>query len=134
MLTSLSVETGIWKPQALYRFSSNDVRLDDFVYIGGRHAPVPDGFWIDDQVGPVLTLIEASGLIGPDLSFQSAFGQLLLEKFLQFSFGLGIAASSRMSRRPLVPADEDMLLKLWHDENVSGKEIGAKIRQAICIR
>jgi hypothetical protein len=121
VFTSCGIQTGIWQSQALYWFSSNNVRFDNFVHVGGGYAPVPDGFRIDDQVGTVLALIEATGLVGSHSFFQSALRQLLFEEFLQFGFGFRIAASSRMSRRTLVSTDEDMLLKLGHDENVSGK-------------
>jgi len=62
----------------------------------------------------VLALVQASRLVCPDSAFQPAFSQLLLEQFLQFRLGLGIAASAWMPCRPLVSTNEDMLLKLGH--------------------
>ena len=55
--------------QALDWLSSHDVGVDDLIHVIERDSPVPDGFGIDDQVGAVLALVEASGLVGANSSF-----------------------------------------------------------------
>ena len=79
--------------------------------------PVPDRFRIDHDIRPVLALVEASGLIGAHSSFESAFGEFLLEQLLQPGFGGGIATSSGMACRALVSADKDVFFELWHESN-----------------
>src|SRR5215472_8711945 len=83
-------------------------------------AAVPDGFGINDDVGTVLALVEASGLVRADTAFESALGQLLLEEFLQAGFGLGIAASAGMACGTLVAADEDVMFEFGHQTIVAG--------------
>ena len=46
--------------KALYRLAVDDVGFDDFVYIGGGHAPVPNGVRVDDYGRAMLALVEAS--------------------------------------------------------------------------
>lgn len=54
------VQAIICHEQALYRSAVDDVRLDDFVDIGGGDASVPDRVWVDDDGRTVLALVEAS--------------------------------------------------------------------------
>src|SRR5579871_4220149 len=119
VLARRSVQTLVGEAQTLDRLAADDVRLDDFVDIGLGDMAVPDGVGIDHDVGPVLTLIEAAGLVGAHATFESTLGQLLLEEFLQPGFGERIAASARMACRALVPADEDMLFELRHQATVA---------------
>jgi hypothetical protein len=118
MLATRRVDAGIAQPQPLDWFSSDNVGLDDFFYIGEGHAAIPHAFRIDHDVRTMFALVQASGLIRSHSSFQSALRQLLLEHFLQFGVSRRITASPRMSRWALVPTDENMLLELWHQNNV----------------
>lgn len=114
VLTCRCVETTIGEPEPFHRLSAHDMRFDDLVDVGLGDVSVPDGFRIDDDVRPVLALIQASGLVGADAAFESALGQLLLEEFLQLGFGRGIAASARIACRALVPANEDVMFEFRH--------------------
>ena len=118
MLATGRVDAGIAQPQPLYWLASHDVRIDDFIHVGQRHPAIPHPIGIDHQVRTVLALVQAPRLIRPYPAFQSAFRQFLLEQFLQLCSCRWVAASSRMSCRPLVPADENMLFKLGHGNNV----------------
>jgi hypothetical protein len=90
------------------------MRFDDFLDIRLAYSAVPHRVGIDDNIGPVLALIEAARLIRADSAFQSTLSQLLLEEFLQPRFGERIAASPWMSGRTVVSADENVLLEWWH--------------------
>ena len=69
MFASWSVEAGIGNTEAFYWEASEDVGVDDFVDVGFGDVSVPDGVGIDDDVGAVLALIKASGLVGTDAAF-----------------------------------------------------------------
>lgn len=109
-----SVQAGVGQAKAFYRPAAKDVRLDDFLDVGFGDVSVPDGVGVDDDVGAVLALVEASRLIGADFAFQAALGQSLFEELLQFGFGGGIAASTGMTRGTLVSADEDVFIEFGH--------------------
>jgi len=98
--------------------TADDVGIDNLIDIGGGDPAVPHAFRIDDQIGTVLTLVQAARLVSPHLVFQTAFRESLFEDPLQFGFALRITAPARMSRRPLVAAHKDMLLELRHVDNV----------------
>ena len=119
MLTGSRVEAGIRQPEPFHWFAADDVRFDDLLDIGFGDVPVPDGVWIDNEVGAVLALVEAARLIGAHSSFQSTLGQFLFEKFLQLRLGQRIAASPRMARWALVSAHEDMFFELRHQATVA---------------
>jgi hypothetical protein len=93
------------------------VRLDDLIDIGFGDMSIPDGVRIHDDIRPVLALIEAAGLVGPDSPFKPSQRQLLFECFLQLRLCYRIAASSRMARGTLVPADKYMFFKLRHRDS-----------------
>jgi len=113
------VETGVGQRQSLDWLSAQDVRLDNLIDIVQRHPAIPDRIGIDHEVGAVLALIEAAGLVGPYLSLESARRKLFLECLLQFRLACWIAAGARGPGGALVAADEDMLLELGHCKNVS---------------
>ena len=122
------VQTGIRHAKPLDRPAANDVRFDNFIYIGFGDEAIPDRFGINDDVRSVLALVEASGLIRPYAAFQPSLRQFLLEKFLQTAFGGWVARSSRMARRTLVAADEDMFFESWHRRRHSRTSSGVSIR------
>ena len=114
MLAGFRVQAGVGKTESLDRLPVNDVRFDDLVDIGVGDVSIPDGLGVDHNRRPVLALIEAAGLVRADSSLQSALGELLLECSLQVGFSGGIAASPRIARWTLVPADEDVLFEFRH--------------------
>lgn len=114
MLATRSVDAAGREHQPCDRLPTYDVRLDDLIDIRFRDVAVPNRFGIDDDVGSVLTLVEAARLVGPDLPFETALGQLLLEQLLQFGFRLRIATATRVSLRTLVPAHENVMFEVGH--------------------
>src|SRR5579863_2306922 len=92
MFAGFRIETLIWQEQAFHRLSAYDVGFDNLVDIGFGDMPVPNGFGIYNDRRTVLTLIETAGLVRPHSALQSPLGELLLEHFLQFGLGAGIAA------------------------------------------
>jgi len=109
-----SVEAFVGEPQAVDWFAADDVRLDDFFDVGLGDVSIPDGFGIDHKIRAVLALVETAGLVGPYFPLKAAFGQFLLEYFLELRLACGIAASSGTSRWTLVAADEDVFFEPWH--------------------
>jgi hypothetical protein len=126
VLTTRSIKTGFRCNQASHWLTSYDVGVDDFIYIRGGNASIPDGVRVNYDVGSMLTLVEAAGFIRPYLVFQPALCQLLLKNPLQLAFAAGIAATPWMPLWPLIDADKDMLLKLRHTDNVADFEGGVK--------
>jgi len=118
-----SVDAGIGQHQALDGFAANYVRVDDLVHIGGRYAAIPDGIGIDDQVGSVLALVKAAGLVRAHFPLQATLGQFLLKKLLEAGCSAGITAAAGMSHWPLIAADKDVFLKLRHPDNVQDLEL-----------
>ena len=112
------VKTFIRNHQPFHWFTSQNVGRDNFIYIAGAHASVPDRFGINNNSGSVFTLVQATGVIGADISFEPFFGELLLEQDLQFFLGCGVTAAAWVSGRALVPTHENMLFKLRHRNTV----------------
>ena len=82
MRAGLDVQTRVRNYESLDRLVADDMRFDDGIHIGLSNAAVPNSIGIDHDVGAMLTLIEAARLIRADLAFQSALGQLDLERAL----------------------------------------------------
>lgn len=102
------MQTGDW-------IAADDVLVDNLFHVIRGDMSVPDRFRINHNRGAMFALVEASGLIGADFTFEPALGELLLEEFLQLGLRLGIAAAARMAGRPLVAADKDMLFEFRHE-------------------
>ena len=114
MLAAGGIQALFGQAQALDRSPAYDVRLNDLFDVRFANAAIPDGLGIDHHVRPVLTLVEASGLIRANASLQAVGSQLLLEKLYEASFRQRIAASARMPCRSLVSANKDMFLEFRH--------------------
>jgi hypothetical protein len=67
MLARFSVEAILSHPETGDGLAADDVRLDDFGYILQLDMSIPDAFGVDDYIGTVFALIEASRFIGSDL-------------------------------------------------------------------
>ncbi len=122
------VQAGVGEAESFYRVAAEHVRFDDLVDVGFGDVSVPNSVGVDDEVGAVFALVEASGLVGADFALQSALGQFLFEELLQLGFGGGVAASAGMSRRALVSADENVSFEFGHQgETLSGVMVSNKI-------
>jgi hypothetical protein len=82
VLTSVRVEALVLQYEPLNRNPAHYVRFNDLVHVGKCDATVPDCVGIDDNIGPVLTLIETSSLVGSHFSLQATFGEFAFKKFL----------------------------------------------------
>src|SRR5438270_9060459 len=94
MLATLGVDALISHHQTLDRHAAQEVRFDDFVHVLSPHAAIPDRVGIDHQVGSMLALVEASGLVSAKAVLKSALRQLLLECLLQRSIAFRVAAAA----------------------------------------
>src|SRR5437764_5457478 len=100
--------------EAAHGLSADEVGLDNLVQIFLAHAAIPHRLGIDDHVGAVLALVETAGFVGPNSAFESALGELGLQRLLQLSLTGGVAASARTGGISDVGTDEYVALKLWH--------------------
>jgi hypothetical protein len=104
------------------------VRIDNFIHISRRNAPVPDVIGINHDVRAVLALIKASGFVGSNGRLQPALPKFLLEEFLQSRLGLGIAAATRVPIRALIGTDKNVMRESGHlrtlNQIVDGKKRG----------
>jgi hypothetical protein len=112
MLARLSVEALLSNPEPGDGLATDDVRFDDFGYILQLDMSIPDAFGVDDYIGTVFALIEASRLIGSHSWLEPASGQLLLESELKICEPVGVTAAPWIVWRPLICADENMMLKM----------------------
>jgi hypothetical protein len=117
MLASLRIHTFICHPQPLHRLPADDMQIHDLVHIRGRYACVPNALGIYDNVRAMLALVEASGLVRANRSFQPALRHRRFEQFVEFPTPVGIATPARMSRIALIGTHKNMLLEFCHDEN-----------------
>src|ERR1700722_13305229 len=72
MRTALCVHTFVSKAEPLHRPSAHQVLLHNFFSVFRLHVPVPDGIGIHHHRGPVLALVQASGLV--DAHFRAQAG------------------------------------------------------------
>jgi hypothetical protein len=114
MLASLRVQARIGQPQPLDRLPAKNMRLDNLRDIRLGDVSIPNRIRINDHIRSVLALVEAARLIRPHAPLQPVLSQFLLEKLLQFAFGLRIATSPRMAHRTLVSADKNVFLEFWY--------------------
>lgn len=118
VLAAHSIYAGLRRHQSLDWLAAENVGLDDFVDIVQRNPPVPHCVRINHDIRTMLALVEASGLICPHFSFKPERAKLLFESLMQFSFAVRIAARAGLSRRTLISANENMLLKFRHEDNL----------------
>src|ERR1700748_767474 len=78
----------------------------------------------------MLTLIQATRLVSPYAPLEAKLRQFLFERFLQFGLRGRIAASTRIARRALVAAYEDVLLELWHHGTVVSRILECILTEA----
>jgi hypothetical protein len=105
------VQAGVSNQQSFNRPVAHDMGINNLIHIGSRDSAVPDRLRIDHYIRPMLTLVEAAGLVGPYLALDSTQAKCGLELFLQFTFSRRVARTLRMAFRPLVGADENVFLK-----------------------
>ena len=79
MGAALGVEAGIGQPKPLYGAAVEEVPGDDLLDVLDVDKAIPDGLRIDHDDGAVLALVEAGGLVGPDMVLQSGFLDCVLE-------------------------------------------------------
>ena len=82
MGTGHGIQAGIGNHQALYGFSADDVGSHDFLDVVLGYMAVPDCLGVHDDRWPMLALVQASGLVGPNGVADAVLGERLFELFL----------------------------------------------------
>jgi hypothetical protein len=114
--TSLRVEAGIGQHQTLDRAAMKQMFVDDLLNILCVNKTVPDGIRIDHNDRSMLTLVKAAEFVGTNLSLETGLLDGILERFLQLFAALAATAWTGGVFVPLIGAEEEMMLKLRHDD------------------
>jgi hypothetical protein len=77
MWADLRVDARIRNAQSLDWTSVHQVLFDDLGSVLGLHAAIPHGFWIDDDSGAMLALVEAERLVDADIRQACSLCKLL---------------------------------------------------------
>src|SRR3989454_7217811 len=72
-----------WHQEPLDDLPSDDVLLHDLGHVRLGAGPVPDAFGVHDDAGPVLAVIQTTGLVRPNDPFEPQPVHLLLHELLQ---------------------------------------------------
>jgi hypothetical protein len=111
------IEAAFGKAQALHGTAPDEVFVDYLLYIPGFDEAVPDGVGVNDHGRAVLTLVEASGLIGADPASQTSGLDGVLELGVDLAFTLfGRAGGASAARLAGVGADENVTLEFRQEE------------------
>src|SRR5690349_16516554 len=86
---------------------ADEVRCQDLVDVGSRLGRVPHPFGVDHHGGPELAAVEAARAVDA-CRFEAQLLGARLHVVAQLLGPLGLAEAARMTRRPLVGADEDV--------------------------
>ncbi len=114
MRARLGIEAGSGKPQPLDRPAMDEMLSNDFIHIFEPDKAVPDGLGIDHDGWPMLTLIEAAGLIGADEVLEPCGFDGILESGFDLLASLWKTARPRYVFVALVGADKEVTLKFRH--------------------
>jgi len=77
--TAVAVDAGFRQAPPLDRLAFYQVFANDLLYIANLDVTVPDRFWVDHHDRTMLTLIEATGLVGPNPMLQASFLNCIFE-------------------------------------------------------
>ena len=112
--TILGIEAGVGQAEAFYRTAVEEVLGDDFLDVFDVDEAVPDGLGIDHDDGAVLTLIEATGLVGSNVVPEAGFLDGVLEGGFEFFAARVEAAGTGGAFVAFVGADEDVMVEFRH--------------------
>jgi len=110
----LRIHARIRQPQPRHRPPADQVFLHNLLCIPRFHKSVPDGLGIHDHHRPVLTLIQAAGLIHPHSVLQSSRLHGIFQRSTQLLGMLIPAARPRGGLIPLIQTNKYVVLKIWH--------------------
>jgi len=74
-----TVDAGLSQTQPLHRTPLPQMFAHDLLHIARMHVAVPDRLRIDHHHRPVLALVQAAGLVGPNSMLQTGFLDRVLE-------------------------------------------------------
>ena len=74
------VQALVGDDQFLDHSAVDDGFLDNPRYILGRNPSIPNSLWVDDDGGPVLALVKATGLVGSHGGREAPLSQRALEQ------------------------------------------------------
>jgi len=82
----------------------------------GLYVAVPDGFGINHNHGPMLALVQATGLVDADLARQAGSLGKLLQLRVQIALSILGAGGPRRIGGTGVTADKNVVFKRWQAE------------------
>src|SRR5438552_18972660 len=103
-----------WHQEPLHNLPSDDVLLHDLGHVRLGAGPVPDAFRVYDDAGPVLAVIQTTGLVRPNDPFEPQPVHFLLHELLQPDRSPVRAAPAGITLRTLIDAHEDVALERGH--------------------
>ena len=115
MLAGCGIDASFGQHQPFDRMSSHQMRGNNFIHVGFRDVPIPDGFRINDHGWPMFALVQAAGLVDADTPLQAGHIYGLLEPPLQLRFSVRIAAGTRAAGFALIDADKYVPLILCQE-------------------
>ena len=87
--------------------------LDDLIQVLRLHKSIPNLLRIHDNRGPVLALLEATGLVHPQHAGQLGRLHFVFEQPMNFSLAIRTARRPRRVRLTLISANENMTIEFW---------------------
>jgi hypothetical protein len=108
------VQACIGQPETLDWPTVEEVFRDDFLYVADVNEAVPDSLGIDHDDRTVLTLVEATRLVGADVVLEASFPDRVLESGFEFPAAGWKAAGAGSTFVALIRADEDVMVEFRH--------------------
>jgi hypothetical protein len=115
MRAALRVHALVGKAQPLDWLPAYQVLAHNFFSVFGLHVSVPDGVGIHHHRGPVLTLVQAAGLVDAHLRAQSGLARKLLQPCVQLALSIAGTRRPRRIGGPRVVTDKNVAFK-WGQE------------------
>ncbi len=100
--------------KTFHQFPLDDVPFHNFSDVGFAPDPVPDSFRINDDTWTILTVIQTSGLVGTDATFESEPPDFLLEERVEFHRSVVGATTPRVFFWSLINTYKNMMPQLTH--------------------
>ena len=101
-------------------FTLKNVALHQFCHIGFGADPIPGAFRIDHHARPIFAMIQAARLVGSNRAFDPQPLHLFFKEGVQPFGPLIGTASTRITFRPLIDTDKNMMGEGRHESTLHG--------------